>query len=194
MLIEQGRTAALSSHPWAAIRLCSDISLDETVLRIARWARAAIPPPAPFQLLFPIQSRDLAGITMLTPYLLARSRPLSTLDRLSALHGIRGLESDAHGHPLEFSDAFVSGIIRRAEEVRAAWSSPIRHGSFARIMVGPERMLCGTVEFVNCTRARIRVSMRSRDIVLDIPIRALKDLGDVPLDERTYHYVEGLLC
>lgn len=192
MLIEQGRIAELSGRPWAAIQLRSEIRLEEITLHVGRWAKRSLV-DVPFQLLFPVQSRGLAGISIITPYLLARSKNLKDLIGMRSVYGVRGLECDSNGKIIEIDDRFVQSIADKAERISQSWSAGIVRGSFVRILFGMERMLCGTVERVNGSRAAVRISLRSRDVVVKIPVRALLNLGNVPQRERHYFYVPGFL-
>ena len=191
VLISQGRVSSLAGLPWAAITLTSDSRLEEVVLQIGRWASRHFP-SSPFQLLFPVQSRDLSGISMLTPYLMARTLPLARLRAIGSLYGIRGLESDSRGLIMEIDDAFVQDVQSRAESIAQSWSSGILPGSFVRILLGHERMLCGDVTHLSNGHAEVRIQLRSRELLVKVPRLALLNLGDVPADDRHYFYVPGV--
>jgi|SRR6266850_190690 len=192
MLIEQGEVENLGEKPWAGIELTSDTRIEEAVLHIGTWARQFLK-GEPFQLLFPIQTRDLGGVTMLSPYLMARTLDLKKLKKIGSIRGVQGLECDERGRVFEIDNTFVQQVRERAEKAQQSWSEGISVGSFVRCLVGSGRMLCGNVEWRDETHARVRVELLSRDIVVTCPIRTLLNLGDVPEEKRTYFYVPGLL-
>jgi len=200
MILQQGEITRLDGRPWAAVELLSDLRLEEVVLHIGRWAKAALA-GRPFQLFFPIQARTLAGVQMLTPYLLVRSEDLNDLRDLQGLYGVWGLKTDTpsgldnkhrHAQVTEIPDAFVQEVKRKALEEAKKWSEGIRLHSFVRILVGNERMLCGKVTGLKNGTALVEVEMRSRKLEVEIPRCCLENLDELPKKQRSYFYVPGL--
>lgn len=190
MILNQGEVAKLKGKPWAAVELVSDLRLEESALHIGRWAKHVLA-PKPFQLFFPIQQRTLAGIQMLTPYLLVRSENLNDLRGIKSLYGVQGLQMNGT-KVLEIEDSFVQEVKARALEEVRKWSEGIRLHSFVRILVGAERMLCGRVMGLSNRTAKVRVEMRSRRLEVEIPRSCLENLDNLPKEQRYYFYVPGL--
>ncbi len=169
------------------VELVSEARTEESVLHLAQWAGKALRGQA-FQLLFPVRSRDLDGLRMLSPYLFARSLDLDILKSVSSLYGVQGLVSDGSGRPLEMSDDFVQGVIHESRGAADSWSKGIKKGSFVRVLMGREHMLCGTVRKIVAGVADVEVSMRLRSLRITIPVRALLNLDHVGINEREYFY------
>lgn len=191
MLIQQGKTAKLDGLPWAAIDLASDTRIEEVVVHISRWAHAALS-GRPFQLLFPVKSRDLDGVDMFSPYLLARAENLSWLSSMQSIYGVHGLIDGQNGKILEIEEKFVRQVMINSKLAAMAWSAKIGNGSFVRILFGSERMLCGTVEQIHNSTATVQIQLRLRTVRVRVPVRALKNLGNVPVEQRTYFYAPAL--
>ena len=179
MLIQSGRVGELDPLPWVAIELTSESRIDETVLRLVRWSMKRL---ETFQLLYPIESRGLRQPSLLSPYLWMRVPTVAALDDMTALMGIQGMVSDADGHPVLVEPPFVLSLIEKTRAAQASWSNGIACGSGVRILLGSGHGLCGVVEHLRDSTATIRVALRSRAIRLDVPVRALRNLGAAPSD------------
>lgn len=187
MLIHSGDLRSLKGKPWAAIEIVSELRIEEVVLHLSRWARKFLP-DAPFQLLFPVQSRDLAGVRMLSPYLWARTADLTALEGVRSVMGVQGLVSDGAGRTIPIEDSFVQGTVKDAQAAAEGWSAGVRKGSFVRVLYGEQRMLCGRVANISSNIAEIVIALRLRNVRLFVPVRALLNLGAVPKAEREYYY------
>lgn len=185
MLIEWGDVKRLRGKGWAGVELVSEARTEEVVLHISRWAMRSL--DEPFQLLFPIKTRSVTGVTLLTPYLWARTTRLLDLDEMrKSVMGVQGLVRDGQG-VLEIEDEFVQDVIKTARKVTEEWNATIKRGSFVRVLLGDEHGLCGTVLWVHGGMARVKVALKSRELVVQIPVRALENLGK--REEREYYYV-----
>jgi len=188
MLIQQGPVRKLSGLPWTAIELVSEARVEEATLHISRWARRHLH-DKPFQLLFPVKSRDLDGVQLLTPYLMARTTRLEDLMGLSKIYGVLGPVVDVSGRIIPIEEKFGWLITTEAQLAAEKWSGGIREGSFVRILFGNEHMLCGEVKKISHQTAWVLIRMRLRRVMVKIPVRALLNLGDVPEDQREYFYL-----
>lgn len=171
------------------MELVSEARTEESVLHLVQWAGKALH-GQPFQLLFPVRSRDLTGLKMLSPYLFARSAQVDELKSVSSIYGIAGLVSDGNGRPLAISDEFVQGVIHESRGAAERWSHGIKRGSFVRIVYGSQHMLCGVVKRIVAGVADVEVSLRLRTVRITIPVRALLNLDHVAASEREYFYTE----
>lgn len=191
MLIAQGRTATLGKKPWAGIELVSEARTEEAVWHLVQWSGKVFR-KQPFQLLFPVRSRDLTGIRMISPYLFARCSDLEELISVSSIYGIQGLVKDGIGRTMGFPDEFVQSVIRESRSANEGWSAGVRKGSFVRVLLGREHMLCGTVRTVRAGIAEVEVSLKLRMVRLTIPVRALLCLDHVKKTERCYYYADSV--
>jgi hypothetical protein len=191
VLISQGRTSALGRKPWAGIELVSEARTEENVLHIVQWAGKALA-GQPFQLLFPVKSRDLPGVKMLSPYLFARAANLASLKSVSSIYGIQGLVTGPDNKILALDDDFVQNVVRKTREAAEGWSKGIKKGSFVRILLGSEHMLAGHVRKLTAGIAEVQIEMKLRTVKLTIPVKALLNLDHVPKGKREYFYVDSL--
>jgi hypothetical protein len=186
MLVQKGKVSKLQGLPWAAIDLVSEARIEEVVVHVSRWANANV--SGAFQLLFPVKSRDLDGVDLFSPYLLVRSENLRKLISIQTIYGVSGLVRDGEGEILQIDDSFVVKVIANAKLAAMSWSDQVQHGSFVRILFGPERMLCGTVTRIHGAYATVSIELRLRRVNVRVPVRALLNLGDVPTEKRHYFY------
>ena len=186
MLVQKGKVSKLDGLPWAAVDLVSESRIEEVIVHVSRWAYANV--SGPFQLLFPVKSRDLDGIELFSPYLLVRSENLRKLASIHTIYGVSGLVRNVDGSILEVEDGFAGKIIANAKLAAMSWSQHIEHGSFVRILFGPERMLCGTVTRIYGEYATVSIELRLRRVNIRVPVRALLNLGNVPQEKRHYFY------
>jgi hypothetical protein len=190
MLIQSGNVRSLAGRQWAAVELSTegarDDRMEEIVVSIIRWAAAR---KQAFQLLFPVEERGLGGIKLLSPYLYARTKDLRALNNITgAVFKQRARISvlrDTTGAMIPLEDSFVQEVAERCRLVRRNWSKGIRPGSFVRVLLGSQRMLCGKVTGIDGDRAVVDVSLRLRRLKLTIPVGALENLG---MRRKEYYY------
>lgn len=185
MLIYSGKFGTLRGAPWLAVELVSEARIEEIVLHLVRWARANV--AEPWQILFPVASRDLDGVKLMSPYLWVRGEGVEEWTRARSVMGVVGLVTEANGKPLLTPDSFVRAVVMKARENAAGWSEGVEVGSFVRILLGSERMLCGTVTRIDRKYAHVTVSMRLRNLKWRGPIAALKVLKTTRRD----YYFDG---
>lgn len=185
MLIAQGNVKTLEGKPWAAVELISEVRVEEIVRHTIKWCRTKLKGQA-FQILFPVKSCDLAGVRMLSPYLLIRAGRLESLKSVKSVMGVVGLITDIDGKIIRWEDGPAQDVIKRARAAHAGWSAGIRKGSFVRIIRGQHRMLCGKVKKIVDGQAEVVVSLRLRNVIVKIPVKALLNLGG---ETKEYFYV-----
>ena len=184
MLIQSGRTGLLEGKPWAGVELTSEARTEEVVLHLIRWSVRHLHNWA-FQIFFPVKSRSVEAVTMLAPYLWIRVADLSKLKGVKSIMGVTGLVRDGQDRVIETDDKFVQELIEDARGRAEEWSKGIKRGSFVRVLVGSQRMLCGRVAELDGGRAVVDVSLRLRHLRLTIPVGALENLGR---ERREYYY------
>ena len=187
MLISGGPVSQLSGRPWIGIEMASEANTEENVRHVLDWAAGKFK-RSPFQILFPLKSRDLPSVRLLSSQLFARSNDLSVWEGVASLYGIEGLSPDWEGKPLTFPDDFIQNVILQARIEKEKWSAGIKRGSFVRVIYGNQHMLCGIVKRVAKGVADVEISLKLRTVRLTIPVRALLNLDPVPEAERQYYY------
>jgi hypothetical protein len=184
MLIQSGDVAALAGLPWVALELTSEARTDEVVLHLTRWAvRNLESEGKAFQLLYPVESRSLAGPELMSPYLWMRVSDHRLLARVTSIMGLQGMVTDASGATILTDPAFVDSLIARVRAASDAWSAGIEVGSGVSVLLGSAHGLRGTVESLHTDgSAEVRIALRSRAVRLRIPVRALARLSSAPKD------------
>lgn len=181
MLILHGKVSTLKG-PWAQVEATSDARLEEITLHLIRWVTKR---DEPAQILFPVASRDIGGIELLYPNILIRTK--SDLTGLKSIMGVQGVTMDNNGHPLTLDNEYVGELIGQCEKASDSWSDDIEAGSFVRVLMGNERMLCGSVTKVKKGIAEVLVSLTVRNVRVRIPVKALLKLK-VRKNDRRYYY------
>ena len=183
MLIQSGRVTDLIGLPWVALELTSEARTDEVVLHLTRWAvRNLEKAGQAFQLLYPVESRTLNGVSLLSPYLWMRVSDPSLLARTTSIMGLQGMVTDSAGATILTQPDFVESLIAQVRAASDSWSEGISLGSGVRVLLGAGHGLCGIVESLHGSDADVRIALRSRAVRLRIPVRALQRLRDVPKD------------
>lgn len=182
MLILHGKVAGLRG-PWAQIEATSDARLEEICLHLIRWIRKR---EEAAQILFPVGTRDIGGIELLYPNILIRTN--GDLSGIRSVMGVQGVTLGVGGQPLTLDNEFVGELIRKTEAAEDGWSGDVEVGSFVRILLGNQRMLCGEVKKLRKGIAEVLVSLTVRNVRIRIPVKALLKLK-VRAKERRYYYV-----
>ena len=87
------------------------------------------------------------------------------------------------GQVFQIPDSFVQSLVEK-EEALAIQRTP-KLNDFVRVLWGPERMLCGKVRKIKRSLAEVLVELRSRTLVLTLPLTALWTLN-TEIDEYFY--------
>jgi hypothetical protein len=147
----------------------------------------------PIEIFIPVFKRDLDVFEMKTGcYVFVRSSNFQSLLRLKTITGVVSLvtegESNRPSKAIKVDDAYVQSIIKEAEEEFRARAVGIEVGSFVRVLNGELRDYCGTVEVVGDGKAIIRITQKTKCILLETPIRNLLNCSHVPPNQRVYYY------
>jgi hypothetical protein len=118
--------------------------------------------------------------------------PSWNLLRLKKITGVVGLvtkgDSNRPSDALSVDDFSVQGLMKDAEAHLLRHSKGIGIGSFVRVLNGETRDFCGRVEAMGDGKAVVRISLKTRNIILETPLSNLLNLSDVPEGLRSYYY------
>jgi hypothetical protein len=192
MILEYGDVARLKGLPWFMCELRSEKTVESTMRRVGN-ALHGIFQGEPIELYVPVERRDLDVFELSTQvYCFVRSTSFPALLRLKSVTGIVGLvtEGDTNrpSKALSWPDQDVQNLIIAAEEKHRKQAVGIEPGTFVRILNGQMRDLCGVVKIIGDGRAVVRITLRTKSILLETPIRNLLNLGHVPKEQRVYYY------
>ncbi len=184
----------LNGKDWHVIELRSHRTLEPTLKRLGK-ALPNIFRNDPVELFVPVVRRDLDAFELTTQdCIFGRSTNFQSLLRLKTVTGIVGLMTVADsGRPSEvltWPDADVQKLIATAEEEFRQRAAGIEAGSFVRILDGEMRDLCGVAEIVGGGKAVVRITLRTKAILLETPICNLLNLDRVPKEQRVYYYCQ----
>ena len=199
MILEYGDIAKVQGLPWFMMELRSEKTIESTMRRVGK-ALNGIFRHDPIEIFIPVVKRDLDVFEMSTgPYVFVRSTSFNALLRLKSVTGVVSLvtEGDTNrpNKAISVEDAYVQSLIKEAEEQHRKRAIGIEVGSFVRILNGETRDFCGVVEIIGDGKAVIRVTLRTKSILLETPVRNLLNLSHVPKEQRVYYFsplVEGL--
>jgi hypothetical protein len=172
--------------------LRSEKTIESTMKRVGK-ALHGIFRSEPIELFIPVIKRDLDIFEMSTgPYIFVRSTSFPCLLRLKQITGVVSLvtegESNRPSKVIAVEDSYVQQLITKGEEEHRNRAIGIEVGSFVRILNGETRDYCGVVEIIGDGRAVVRVTLRTKSILLETPIRNLLNISDVPANQRVYYY------
>lgn len=192
MILEYGDVSKLKGKHWYLCELRSEKTIESTMKRVGK-ALHGIFRSDPIEIFIPVIRRDLDVFELSTgPYIFVRSTAFGSLLRLKQITGVVSLvtegESNRPSKAIAVEDVFVQDQIQQAEEEHRKRAIGIEVGSFVRILNGNTRDYCGTVEMIGDGRAVVRVTLRTKSILLETPIRNLLNISDVPPNERVYYH------
>jgi hypothetical protein len=194
MILEYGPVEKVKGMSWYLVELRSEKTIESTMKRVGK-ALHGIFRSEPIEIFIPVVKRDLDLFEMSTgPYIFVRSTPagFSSLLRLKQVTGIVSMvtegESNRPSKVISVEDAYVQTLIAQAEEEHRKRAIGIEVGSFVRILNGETRDFCGVVEIIGDGRAVVRVTLRTKSILLETPIRNLLNISYVPPSERVYYW------
>lgn len=199
MILEYGDISKLQGMNWFLMELRSEKTIESTMRRVGKQL-GGIFRSDPIEIFIPVIKRDLDVFELSTgPYVFVRSTSFAALLRLKSVTGVVSLvtEGDTNrpNKAIPVEDTYVQSLIKEAEESHRKRVLGIEVGSFVRILNGETRDFCGEVEIIGDGKAVIRVTLRTKSILLETPVRNLLNLSHVPKDQRVYYYsplVEGL--
>jgi len=192
MILEYGDVSKVQGLPWYMLELRSEKTIESTMRRVGK-ALNGIFRHDPIEIFIPVIKRDLDVFEMSTgPYVFVRSNNFNALLRLKSVTGVVSLvtEGDTNrpNKAIAVEDDYVQGLIKQAEEEHRKRVVGIEVGSFVRILNGETRDFCGEVEIIGDGKAVIRVTLRTKSILLETPVRNLLNLSHVPKEQRVYYY------
>jgi len=174
------------------LELRSDKTVEPTMKRLGGELKGIFRND-PIEVFVPVQNRDLDTFDMSTlQYVFVRSNNFQSLLRLRQVTGACGLvtkgESNRPSDAIPVDDEYVQGLVHDAEEEHRKRAVGIEVGSFVRILQGQTRDFCGTVEIVGDGKAVVKITLLTKYIMLETPIRNLLKLPDVPANKRVYYF------
>jgi hypothetical protein len=192
MILHYGDLVRLQLCTWYMIELSSDKTAQSIMKRVGKKLPAIFGSEA-VELFLPVQVRDLDQFEMRTGnYAFVRSTSFSSLLRLKTVTGVVGLvtEGDSH-HPnkaIPLEDSYVQQIIRDTEADFNARVSGIEVGSFVRLIDGETRDYCGVVSALENGYAVVNIDLKTKQLLVETPLRNLINLPDVAPAQRTFYY------
>lgn len=192
MILEYGDINRLKDTRWFMAELRSDKTVEPTMKRLGREV-GGIFRDEPLEVFIPVEKRDLDVFEMSTvQYIFVRSTSFASLLRLKQITGIVGLvtEGDCNrpSKAISVENAYVQGLISQAEIEHRQRAVGIEIGGFVRILNGECRDFCGIVEVIGDGSAMVRITLRTKYILQETPIRNLLNLSHVPKNRRVYYY------
>lgn len=192
MLLTYGDCSKLKGKKWAMLEVRSEKTIEPTLRRIGK-AIPAIFRDDPLELFIPVGKRDLDVFDLeAAAYLFVRSTSFQGLLRLKTITGVVSLvtegDSNRPSKVIPIEDADVQVLIKVAEKRFREHSSGITIGSFVRVLNGETRDFCGTVTAVGGNRAVVRITLKTKSIMLETPLHNLLDLDHVPKELRAYYH------
>ena len=192
MILEYGPVEKLKGKQWYLTELRSEKTVESTMKRVGK-ALHGIFRSEPIEIFIPVIKRDLDIFDLSTgPYIFVRSTSFPCLLRLKQITGVVSLvtegESNRPSKAIPVEDDYVQTLIKQAEEEHRKRAIGIEVGSFVRVLNGETRDFCGHVEIIGDGRAVVRVTLRTKSILLETPIRNLLNISHVPPDRRVYYY------
>src|SRR5271170_7848509 len=192
MILEYGDVSKLKGLSWFMMELRSEKTIESTMRRVGKQL-GGIFRHDPIEIFIPVIKRDLDVFELSTgPYVFVRSTSFNALLRLKSVTGVVSLvtEGDTNrpNKAIQVEDDYVQGLITKAEEEHRKRAIGIEVGSFVRILNGETRDFCGEVEIIGDGKAVIRVTLRTKSILLETPVRNLLNLSHVPKEQRVYYF------
>ena len=194
MVLEYGNVSSLKGMHWYLMEIRSEKTIESTMKRVGK-ALHGIFRNDPVEIFIPVIERDLDIFNLSTgPYVFVRSTAFNALLRLKQITGVVSLvtkgESNRPSDSINVEDSYVQTLIAQAEEEHRKQALGIEVGSFVRILNGETRDFCGTVEMLGEGRAVVRVTLCTKSILLETPIRNLLNLPRVPDNQKVYYYCQ----
>ena len=184
MRLVWGNVSPLRTQPWAQIEInakdaARPMQVEGIVTRTALWGRRF----PEFEMVVPIEKVTKDGVELTLPFLYARTRNLTDIREVTSVWGVECVTEDGVGQVFQIPDSFVQSLVEK-EEALAIQRTP-KLNDFVRVLWGPERMLCGKVRKIKRSLAEVLVELRSRTLVLTLPLTALWTLN-TEIDEYFY--------
>jgi transcription antitermination factor NusG len=196
MILTYGDVALLDETPWYALELRSNKTAEETIKRIGK-AMPSIFKNDPAEVFVPIQNRDLDKFELMTEcYIFARSVDVNRVSKLRQILGVVQIASkndvQRPSHYLKMPNDYVQELIKQCEDAHYQRPMNVSVGSFVRIIDGHTRDFCGTVLSMNSESCCIRLTLKTKEIVVETPICNVVDLSFIPEHLRVFYYSDAI--
>jgi hypothetical protein len=197
MILTYGNAELLEGYPWYTLELRSNKTTEETIKRIGK-AMPSIFKNDPAEVFVPIQTRDLDRFELLTEcYIFARSLDVNKVSKLRTILGVVQIASkndvQRPSHYIQMPDDYVQDLIKQCESAHYQRPANINVGSFVRIIDGHTRDFCGTVLKLNSEYCCVRLTLKTKEIVVETPICNVVDLSCIPEHLRVFYYSDAIL-
>jgi hypothetical protein len=191
MLISYGDVSKIAGQPWFMLEIRSD-EPEPTLKRLCKETPGIFREHS-LEVFVPALPQDLESLALATPnFVFVRSDHFPSLLRGKQVTGIIGLatEGDCNrpSKSIAVPDAYVQSLISKAEAEWNARGEGICVGSFVRILGGEIRGMCGVVSGIEGDRAIVVVSLMTKQIINECPLRNLKDLSYIPDYMRVWFF------
>jgi hypothetical protein len=189
MLLNYGSVEKLTGLPWQTIEVRT---LREYTFRRIAAALPGLFRAEPVQIFIPVRRRDLGIFECDTAnYVFVRSTGNKVVGRLKTITGVVGLlttdGSNRLSKVIKIDDGYVQGLIQDTEAYFRR-DQGIEVGSFVRILSSRVRDYCGTVEEKDGEAVVVRVSLKSKSLMVETTIYNLLNLSHVPAEQRVWYY------
>lgn len=176
------------------LELRSEKTIESTMRRVGK-SIASIFRNEALEIFIPVFKRDLDVFEMKTGcYIFVRSTSFQSLLRMKTITGVVSLVTEGDSNratkAIKVDDAYVQGIIKDAEEEFRNRALGIEIGSFVRVLNGELRDYCGIVEVVGDGKAVVRITQKTKCILLETPVRNLLNLPNVPKELQVFYYCD----
>lgn len=177
---------------WYWIELRSEKTIESTLRRLGQ-ALPVIFRDSAVEVFIPIAKRDLNVFDLTTgTYIFVRSPHFQRLSRLKKVIGVVGLvtygDSNHPSQAIPVENSFVQQKIEEAELKFLNSAHSIDIHSFVRILDGDMRDWCGVVIGIHDGMAVVRITIKTKVILVETPVRNLLDKSDVPECLRVFYY------
>jgi hypothetical protein len=192
MLLTYGDCSKLKNREWCMLEVRSEKTIEPTLRRIGKAIPAIFREDA-VEIFIPVGRRDLDIFDLeAAAYLFVRSANFQGLLRLKTITGVVSLvtvgDSNRPSEVIKVPDADVQPLIQAAEKRFRGHSSGIGIGSFVRVLNGETRDFCGNVVSIGNGKAVLRITLKTKSIMLETPLNNLLNLTHVPPELRAYYH------
>jgi transcription antitermination factor NusG len=192
MILTYGVTTQFGSQHWYMVELRSEKTIESTLRRMGEAVPNIFREHA-VEVFVPLHRRDLNVFELKTGnYVFVRSKSFPALLRLKSITGVVGLvtegESNRPSKAMTVEHSYVAALIAEARDSFFSRATKVQEGSFVRILDGLTRDWCGTVVTIQEGIAAVRVSLKTKLLLVETPVRNLLDLNSIPESLRTFYY------
>jgi len=193
LILVYGDVSKLAGNNWFLLEIRSERTAENIIRRIGNAIPNLIRSNGACEVFLPIGNRDLNGYTLKTAsYLFIRTTEKQDLVKFRSITGVLGLlcsgDQQRLDRALSVDDEYVQGLIQECETAFYEGPSHLKVGSFVRILDGLDRGFCGVIQNIDRDYAMVLVELKTRKLFIETPLHNLRDLSDVPQDQRVFYY------